>query len=120
MLERDYVDNQVLWFSAPPAAPGSLHIPDHPTHSLEYLSFLAKRKLALEDDAANKRPCRFSVAEAIADDADEVARMAQLMQTFLDEEPVSGEMPRSEAEKTPEEMATALRGWLQREVVNSC
>lgn len=110
MLERDSVNDQVLWFSAPPAPPGSIYIPEQPTHSLEYLSYLSKRKLGQDDVEPSKKPCRFSVNEAIADDEEEVARWTTVLQTFLEEEPMRDEMPRSEAEKTPEEMATALRG----------
>ena len=50
------------------------------------------------------------MSEAIADDAEEVERWTSMMQTFLDEEPQTEEIPRGQAEKTPEEMAIALRG----------
>ena len=43
LFERD-ARNQVLWFSGPPLLPGQIKIPAQPTHSLEYLEYLTKRK----------------------------------------------------------------------------
>lgn len=43
LFERD-ARHQVLWFSGPPLAPGTIPVPERPTHSLEYLQYIAKRK----------------------------------------------------------------------------
>jgi chromatin structure-remodeling complex subunit RSC1/2 len=47
LFERDS-RGQVLWFSGPPLAPGTIHIPEQPRHSLEYLDYLAKRRKGLD------------------------------------------------------------------------
>jgi chromatin structure-remodeling complex subunit RSC1/2 len=43
LFERD-ARHQVLWFSGPPLAPGTIPVPERPAHSLEYLKYVAKRK----------------------------------------------------------------------------
>ncbi|BEI81186.1 hypothetical protein CcaverHIS002_0203460 [Cutaneotrichosporon cavernicola] len=43
LFEQD-ARHQVLWFSGPPLAQGAVQIPSPPNHSLEYLSFLTRRK----------------------------------------------------------------------------
>ena len=60
LFERD-VRGNVLWFSAPPLPPGAIKIPEPPGHSLEYLTYLAKRKLG--DMTKPDRPGKRLVAE---------------------------------------------------------
>nr|XP_031862624.1 uncharacterized protein CI109_002122 [Kwoniella shandongensis]KAA5529696.1 hypothetical protein CI109_002122 [Kwoniella shandongensis] len=43
LFERDS-RGQVLWFSGPPLAPGTIPIPQQQAHSVEYLTYLTKRK----------------------------------------------------------------------------
>jgi len=56
LFEQD-ARHQVLWFSGPPLAPGALKIPMAPNHSIEYLSFLSKRKngTSVKDARPGKR-----------------------------------------------------------------
>jgi hypothetical protein len=42
LFDRDPTTNKVLWFSGPPL---DLDVPQRPSHSGTYLTFLAKRKL---------------------------------------------------------------------------
>ena len=48
LFERD-ANQQVLWFSGPSLAPGTVQIPAQPVHSLEYLEYLAKRKRGMTE-----------------------------------------------------------------------
>ncbi|CAK9780095.1 hypothetical protein CC85DRAFT_257159 [Cutaneotrichosporon oleaginosum] len=43
LFEQD-ARHQVLWFSGPPLPQGAVQIPSPPSHSLEYLAFLSKRR----------------------------------------------------------------------------
>jgi chromatin structure-remodeling complex subunit RSC1/2 len=64
LFERD-ARNQVLWFSGPPLIPGQVKIPAQPTHSLEYLEYLTKRKNGpipeIEEEGDGPRGKRFRV-----------------------------------------------------------
>lgn len=55
MFERDS-RNQVLWFSGPPLVPGQVKVPTQPTHSLEYLEYLTKRKHGKEATGSEDGP----------------------------------------------------------------
>ncbi|WWC72663.1 uncharacterized protein I206_106627 [Kwoniella pini CBS 10737] len=61
LFERDARGN-VLWFSGPPLAPGTIPIPTQQPHSLEYLAYITKRK-AGELGAAQKRARRSKASE---------------------------------------------------------
>lgn len=63
--------HQVLWFSGPPLAPGAVYIPSPPSHSLEYLSYLAKRKrgVSKSEARAGKRFCEVVKREEGEEDA---------------------------------------------------
>ena len=61
LFERDARGN-VLWFSAPPLAPGSIKIPEQPSHSLEYLLYLTKRKQG--DTSKAEPPAKRLVVES--------------------------------------------------------
>lgn len=85
LFERD-ARNQVLWFSGPPLLPGQIKIPNQPTHSLEYLEYLTKRKNGTSAQGAGPRGKRFRIerepveqdveveteAEAVAKDDDDM------------------------------------------------
>lgn len=43
LFERDS-RNQVLWFSGSPLVPGQIKVPTQPTHSVEYLEYLIKKR----------------------------------------------------------------------------
>jgi len=71
LFERD-AQGQVLWFSGPPLPPGAIRVPEQPSHSLEYLAWLVKKRAgaAVETSEGEKRPTskRFKVrdtAEAV-------------------------------------------------------
>ena len=53
LFERD-ARQQVLWFSGPPLAPGTIHVPSQTAHSLEYLAYLTKRKRGQTRDDPSK------------------------------------------------------------------
>ncbi|KAK4688769.1 chromatin structure-remodeling complex subunit RSC1/2, partial [Tremellales sp. Uapishka_1] len=54
LFEKDQ-RQQVLWFSGPPLAPGTIPIPDQLPHSLEYLTYLTKRKRGMVDNGHGKK-----------------------------------------------------------------
>lgn len=62
LFERD-ARQQVLWFSGPPLAPGTVHVPTRPAHSIKYLGYLIKRKrsFAADEDTARKKGARYAV-----------------------------------------------------------
>jgi chromatin structure-remodeling complex subunit RSC1/2 len=60
LFERD-ARNQVLWFSGPPLLPGQIKIPTQPTHSLEYLEYLTKRKAGTSTERDGPRGKRFRI-----------------------------------------------------------
>lgn len=58
LFEQD-ARHQVLWFSGPPVAQGAVAFPSQPGHSLEYLTWLSKRKRGESVELSNgKRFCR--------------------------------------------------------------
>ena len=66
LFERD-ARQQVLWFSGPPLAPGTVHVPIQPSHSIEYLEYLTKRKRDMieSEQPKPKRGSRSTVAPAV-------------------------------------------------------
>ena len=60
LFERDS-RNQVLWFSGPPLLPGQIKIPTQPTHSLEYLEYLTKRKNGTSTERDGPRGKKFRI-----------------------------------------------------------
>lgn len=72
LFERDQ-QRQVLWFSGPPLPVGAVKVPEQPTHSLEYLTYLAKRKRGEQaKDARQKLPRRTSPAPRSQESSDAV------------------------------------------------
>lgn len=65
LFERD-ARQQVLWFSGPPLAPGTVHVPVQPSHSIEYLEYLAKRKRGVVDseEAGRRKGARYALSPA--------------------------------------------------------
>lgn len=45
-----------MWFSGPPLVPGQVKIPTRPTHSLEYLEYLVKKKKGEPVERASEGP----------------------------------------------------------------
>jgi chromatin structure-remodeling complex subunit RSC1/2 len=60
LFERD-ARNQVLWFSGPPLLPGQIKLPTQPTHSLEYLEYLTKRKNGTSTERDGPKGKRFRI-----------------------------------------------------------
>jgi chromatin structure-remodeling complex subunit RSC1/2 len=71
LFERD-ARNQVLWFSGPPLLPGQIKIPTQPTHSLEYLEYLTKRKNGTSTQGDGPRGKRFRIEREPIDQTVEV------------------------------------------------
>jgi chromatin structure-remodeling complex subunit RSC1/2 len=71
LFERD-ARNQVLWFSGPPLLPGQIKIPTQPTHSLEYLEYLTKRKNGTSTESDGPKGKRFRIErEPVTEEKDE-------------------------------------------------
>lgn len=61
LFDREPGSNRVLWFSGPPL---DLDVPERPSHSAKYLTFLAKRKF----DAVNAADEANATTSAITGD----------------------------------------------------
>ncbi|WWC65270.1 uncharacterized protein I303_107887 [Kwoniella dejecticola CBS 10117] len=77
LFERDARGN-VLWFSGPPLAPGTISIPTQQPHSLEYLAYVTKRK-AGQDVTPQKRARRSKAQEESQDDLAAIGLQAENM-----------------------------------------
>ncbi|WRT70789.1 uncharacterized protein IL334_007788 [Kwoniella shivajii] len=67
LFERD-ARGHVLWFSGPPLAPGTIPVPQQQAHSLEYLTYIIKRKRG--EEAIPQKRIRRDVEESPENDAD--------------------------------------------------
>jgi hypothetical protein len=63
LFDREPGSNRVLWFSGPPL---DLDVPERPSHSAKYLTFLAKRKF----DAVNAADGANATTSAITGDSE--------------------------------------------------
>ncbi|WWC92384.1 uncharacterized protein L201_007341 [Kwoniella dendrophila CBS 6074] len=67
LFERD-ARGHVLWFSGPPLAPGTIPIPTQQPHSLEYLTYITKRKKG--ENASPQKRARRSKEEEVEPKSD--------------------------------------------------